>query len=382
MRWSSTGHVRDIRRSRSAPTLHTVIRTLLRRRLATTVLLLAVVAGVGVTFAQRDALVTSLRTCGRLDREIALVASALAVLGAVNRGLQTRRAYASAGLDLEVVHATTLTATSYSGNKFAKSGGLVGLAVHLHDARRRQLDPTRTIAAYIVITLSGAFGAIGLGALVLATVGLPSFLAALVAAVATGWITAMLWSRGGTPRSIVRRRVDRAAGRFGSHVDIDDLGVACRSIAGARRQLAWVGVHAVIGKLLGAVLLALVLRGLDVTALDTGATIRLYALTLAAAALGPLPAGLGTTEASLAAMLVAAGVDPATGLAVAMAFRAFDLWLPVALGGLVAPFVFGVGQPAAGRVQVEHPSHEDRVPQLAIAASVVPALAAFDGEAR
>jgi uncharacterized protein (TIRG00374 family) len=88
-----------------------------------------------------------------------------------------------------------------------------------------------------------------------------------------------------------------------------------------------------------AVLLHVVLQGFGVTSLDVETTVRLYALALVAAALGALPAGIGTTEASLAGLLVAANVDGTTAVAAAMAFRMFDLWLPVAIGAATAPFV-------------------------------------------
>jgi hypothetical protein len=83
----------------------------------------------------------------------------------------------AAGLPIDTATATTVTATGYSGNKITKSGGLVGLAVHLHDARRRELDVTRTIAAYVLVTMSGAVGALAVVALVFASRGLPSFAA-------------------------------------------------------------------------------------------------------------------------------------------------------------------------------------------------------------
>jgi uncharacterized protein (TIRG00374 family) len=114
---------------------------------------------------------------------------------------------------------------------------------------------------------------------------------------------------------------------------------AAASLGRAREHLAWVAVHSVITKLIGALLLIVVLQGFGVTHLGVEETVRLYALTFVASALGPFPAGIGTTEASLTGLLIAADVDNSTAFAVAVVFRAFDLFLPIAFGALTAPFV-------------------------------------------
>ena len=46
------------------------------------------------------------------------------------------------------------------------------------------------------------------------------------------------------------------------------------------------------------------------------------------------PAGLGFVEASLAVILISFGVDQASAIAIALVFRLFDFWLPVAIGAL------------------------------------------------
>jgi uncharacterized membrane protein YbhN (UPF0104 family) len=308
------------------------------RRVARTLLVLTALTAVVFVATQRAAMADALRECGRLDRSALLLAIGLTIVGVVNRGLQTRRAYAGAGLDIDTATATALAATAYCGNKVTKAGGIVGLATHLHDARRRSLDPTRTVAAYVVITMSGGAGAFVLAAGVLAMASLPSLIGAVLIG-AVGVAVTGRTLRSTAPRLFVARNAKRVANRFGTSVDVDDVGHACRSIGRARAHLAWVVAHAVVGKLLGAVLLHVVLQGFGVTSLDVETTVRLYALALVAAALGPLPAGIGTTEASLAGLLVATNVDSTTAVAAAMAFRMFDLWLPVAIGAATAPFV-------------------------------------------
>ena len=70
----------------------------------------------------------------------------------------------------------------------------------------------------------------------------------------------------------------------------------------------------------------------DATRIETPDGQPIYALGLAAAMVGPLPGGLGATEASLTALLVAAGAAAPAAAAAVLAFRLFDFWLPTAIG--------------------------------------------------
>jgi uncharacterized membrane protein YbhN (UPF0104 family) len=102
-----------------------------------------------------------------------------------------------------------------------------------------------------------------------------------------------------------------------------------------RTSTATLLVAAVAGKLIGAAGLALTLHGLDIP-LGTWKTLLVYTITLMAAWLGPLPAGVGTTEAALGALLVTSGTAPSAAAAAVVVFRLIDLWLPVLVGGLAA----------------------------------------------
>jgi uncharacterized protein (TIRG00374 family) len=58
----------------------------------------------------------------------------------------------------------------------------------------------------------------------------------------------------------------------------------------------------------------------------------IYVFGLAAAMIGPLPGGLGATEASITALLVMAGASSPAAAAAVLGFRLFDFWLPTANG--------------------------------------------------
>jgi uncharacterized membrane protein YbhN (UPF0104 family) len=276
-----------------------------------------------------------------------VAALAVTALAAANRGAQARRAYAAAGLELRQTSAIAVSAAAYSGNKVTKSGGLTGLAIHLADARRRSLDAARTSAAYVAVTVSGGVGSLILALVLVVAAAGPTLavLGCLVVVLALSLLRRIGETSGrpllalGRPAGFVARRARVATDRLGAPVAIDDLGTACRSIVGARTDALFVLVHAVLGKLLGAVTLFLVLRGLEVENLGPQVTLRVYAVTLAAAALGPLPAGIGTAEASLAAVLASHGVASTTALAAALVFRMFDVWIPVGIGALCLPSV-------------------------------------------
>ena len=76
-----------------------------------------------------------------------------------------------------------------------------------------------------------------------------------------------------------------------------------------------------------------VLTGLGVS-IGVLRTILIYFVTQVAASLGPLPAGVGTTEAALGTLLAASRAPAGTIAAAVIAFRVVDLWLPLVAGGV------------------------------------------------
>lgn len=77
---------------------------------------------------------------------------------------------------------------------------------------------------------------------------------------------------------------------------------------------------------------------------DLGATVPLldavfvFTFSLVVGALSMLPGGLGSTEATMVALLLALGVDIDTALVATAAIRAATLWFGVALGFALLPF--------------------------------------------
>jgi uncharacterized membrane protein YbhN (UPF0104 family) len=94
-------------------------------------------------------------------------------------------------------------------------------------------------------------------------------------------------------------------------------------------------LHAVLSKLLGALALtaAVTAVGLPV---DAAGALVIYATALAASMLTIVPGGIGTVEASTAALLIGAGATAGAAAVAVALFRLFDLWLPVITGAAVA----------------------------------------------
>jgi uncharacterized protein (TIRG00374 family) len=76
-------------------------------------------------------------------------------------------------------------------------------------------------------------------------------------------------------------------------------------------------------------------RALGFSGLGLGPAVAIYAASTVAGALAFFPGGIGFTEASLAALLVAAGASGATAAAATVIVRVATLWLGVAAGWVV-----------------------------------------------
>ena len=77
------------------------------------------------------------------------------------------------------------------------------------------------------------------------------------------------------------------------------------------------------------------LLALGFSGLGLASAVAVYALSTIIGALALIPGGIGLTEASMAGMLVLAGMNPADASAATLLIRVVTLWFGVALGWLV-----------------------------------------------
>jgi uncharacterized protein (TIRG00374 family) len=277
----------------------------------------------------------------------------LVVLGILTRGVQARAAYRFLGLPARLGPMVELSASSNATGKVVKSAGVAGLVPFLTDARHRGHSRAKVVAAYVSIklvetisfcvlvavavlacvTAGGLHGAALLGALV-----------SLAYALVVGAGLVVLGSRRTVARALAERsrqiwarlltifrRPAPAESCSAAHELVDAID-RLRSDRGPAARLLFT---AIAGKVIGAATLLVVLVGLGVH-LGLSTIVLVYALTLMASMIGPLPAGVGAAEASLGALLIAHGVATPTTAAAVLAFRFLDLWLPLLAGALAA----------------------------------------------
>jgi uncharacterized membrane protein YbhN (UPF0104 family) len=288
---------------------------------------------------------------GSVDVTVAVLGLVCSALAIGNRGLLNRAAHRAVGIETGVGAMTQTAAVGFAAQKLVKPAGAVSLAVFLRHGKRRGHSPG-AVAAACLLTASASFVALGvLLAAALAVLALTGGLNGwwIAAAIAFGVYTVALgplavvlvrsrraatwlWTCGQriVARLPWRRAKDQPDAPFPT-VLLDAVAVA-KSRPDAVRDLL---LHAVLSKLLGALALvaAVTAAGLPV---DASGALVIYATALAASMLTIIPGGVGTVEASTAALLIGSGATAgAAALAVAL-FRLFDLWLPVITGAAVA----------------------------------------------
>jgi uncharacterized membrane protein YbhN (UPF0104 family) len=324
-----------------------------QRRRVLTMLGVAVVAAFAVVFAAGNgASAASLITgAGSINITLALFGVCCSALAMGNRGLLNRAAHRAVGIDAGVGAMTHTAAVGFAAQKMIKSAGAVGLVVFLRHGKRRGHAPC-AVAAACLLTASASFVAMGvlLGAalLVLAVTGqltgwwlaagiafaLYVLVLAPVAVLVVRNRRAAHWAWRGGQR--MRRLIPWAKHRQASEAQFPtallDAVADARRRPNAMRELLF---HAVVSKVLGALALTAAIAAVGLPISAAGALI-IYATALAASLLTIVPGGIGTVEASTAALLIGAGATAgAAALAVAL-FRLFDLWLPVLTGAAVA----------------------------------------------
>ncbi len=247
-----------------------------------------------------------------------------------------------------------LTSASHFVNLVSKTGGIGGIALYLREGRRTGESAARITAGYFTAYVLGylAYFTVLIAALVLLYVrGSLS----TAEAVAAGAIFAIVMALGGAaalgmrseaslermyglatrPLNLAARMlrrpqvVDRAAAR--EHAA--ELYDAIAHMKQHPRSYVVPAAHALGVELLGVAVLYLVALALHAD-ISFELALAAYAISLLFSMIAIKPAGLGFVEASLSVLLVSFGVGQTEAIAVALGFRLFDFWLPVALGAL------------------------------------------------
>jgi len=256
------------------------------------------------------------------------------------------------GLRASVWRFVFITQASYFVNLVSKTGGIGGIAFYIQEARRTDQPVARVSAAYMAAYVLGyaAFIVVLVAALILLYLQGSLTKAEIIASLI---ITAIILVAGAVPVAAIssRRALERVyllavrpmnwfarLLRRPPLVDVESARASAGELYDAitfvrRRPAKYVLplVHALGVEVLAAALLYLMAHAVHAN-ISVQQALSAYAISLLFSLVAITPSGLGFVEVSLSVLLVSFGVDKSTAIAAAIGYRAFEFWLPVALG--------------------------------------------------
>ncbi len=270
------------------------------------------------------------------------------VLGFVNLGWMHAGARRAVGIPTPAAPLVPVAMSANALNLVVKSGGMAGLGVFTADGRDRGLPRGSVIAAYVLVVTVADVAFTLMLMVALATIivdgrfsvidGIAVALFAVYLAI-RGSLLAVAWRS----RDAVRRlmswpsrtlaRVRHRAAPAPDHEAADELFDALGLIRADPRRVVRTTVHACIVDLVGIVELWAVCHAVGT---GTGLYVAFvaYLVSVLFTIVSVLPGGLGFVELSLSAVLVSFGSTATTAAAAVVLYRLFELWLPLASGGL------------------------------------------------
>lgn len=246
-----------------------------------------------------------------------------------------------------------LAAAGHFLNMITKSGGMAGVVPYNADARASGQSAHRSTAGYLlaelvnhlgfVITLmiavpmivrDGRLSVADIVAIVVFVVLTAGFLVGVIAASRSQESIRALHAWPNRVGNAVRRRFRRPErAESPDHSAADDLHEAVVVARRHRRAMVPVVLHALAHQFVGFSVLWAVVHAMGLTN-GTSIAIVTYAIGTLFSIVGVLPGGLGFTELSMAATLASYGVSRGEAAAVVGVYRLFQLWIPLALGGI------------------------------------------------
>jgi uncharacterized protein (TIRG00374 family) len=283
-----------------------------------------------------------------------LGAAAIEALFILNLALFMTSTFRASGVPADLRRFLPLSLASHLVNLVSKTGGLGGIALYVREARGSGYSAHRASAAYLVQHFLGyaAYFAVLIIALVLLylrgslqsveVIASAVILAVSAAIVVVGWLAVRRAERLERLALLAARPVNAIARRFGRPAIItednaremaSELHEAARNVLQHRARYLVPFGSALMVEFLSAGLLFLVALALHAHITFTTA-LAVYAISLLFTMIAVTPAGLGFVEASLSVLLVSFGLDKTHAIAVTLAFRFFDFWVPMLLGAV------------------------------------------------
>lgn len=288
---------------------------------------------------RRAEMIDAARTIRDVDPRSVLAATMLLTLGLLNRGALHCAAHGALGMTVGLGSMVRLGAAVAAVNKVVRSGGAIGVALFVGDGYRHGRPADRVVVAYLLSSLASQLAlAALLGPAVLIAhhtgqisdiwlvggIGVLVYtLILLAAAFGAARSTAVL----GRLNRLVRR-VDASDHETSQTHEPLNLAALIRQHPAQMGRLV---LHGLLDKLVGLATLTVTLVGLGAT-FEPDVSLVAYCVALVSSMVALVPAGIGAVEVSLGAALASADVPTPVINSGVLAFRFFDLWMPVLVG--------------------------------------------------
>lgn len=222
--------------------------------------------------------------------------------------------------------------TQLAGMTMTVTPGKVGEVLKAYVAREQSGMPMpKGIALVFCERLADLIAVLALSAGALSILGssLPGLIAVAVAVVVG---TVLLGSR--RFHRVALRAAQKQPWLKRQQVSMHEVSETVRTMLLMRPLAVSVGLSAV-GWSMEGLAFAVCIRALDFDGLSIGAAVAVYAIATIVGALTFTPGGIGLTEASMAGLLIAAGMARADASASTLLIRVVTLWFGVGLGWIV-----------------------------------------------
>jgi len=222
--------------------------------------------------------------------------------------------------------------TQLSGMTMTVTPGKVGEVLKAYLARELAgLPMTRGIAVVFCERLADLIAVLALSAGAVSVLGstLPALVIVAVAVAGGAWLLSSKWFHG-----VALRTVERQPWLQSHHASAAAVSDTIRIMLAPRPFVTSTLLSCVAWGLEG-VAFGLCIRAIGFTGLSVGGAVAVYAISTILGALTFLPGGIGLTEASMAGLLVAAGMSGSDASAATLLIRVVTMWFGVALGWAV-----------------------------------------------
>ncbi len=295
--------------------------------------------------------IEAIRNVGRVDVCIGM----LLVIGALwNQAAFHAASQRAAGGNVRASEMVVPVAAAAFANAVVKSGAMAGLAAMVSAARRSGRSRSSTVSGYMLVNVLGhvAFAlTLAIGMVMLSLSGRFTHVDAVAAAIfgvlslAQFLIIAAAFRTRDTLHRVQQfpaRMLGRFRGRrIGQNTDrtestelnvrTDELFESVQIIRRSPRAIGLASGYALGVEVFGIAQLWLVLHALHAN-VSLAVPVVAYGISVLFGIVGFLPAGLGTVEIGLGAVLESYGMTRSGAIAAVVLYRVLELWIPLALG--------------------------------------------------